>query len=254
MLHAISGIARFTLLEGWRTRLPWFVLALLGVIALTSEFGAALAITDSASYRTGVYAALARVGLVFVMVLFVVTSIVRELDSRLLDLSWSAPLPRVAWYGGRLAGFLLMAWVFALAAGAPLMLFADAARAGNWTLRFGAELSLLTAAALTAAVSLRQVTAAVTACGVFYILARAIDAIVLMSRGPLVDPGAITAQVLAQAIEGIALLLPALDRYAGAGVLLGDSGFAAAPILVEAVIYILLLAAVGLVDIYRHDG
>ncbi len=97
MFKSLVSIARFTVIEAVRTRLLWMAAGLLLAVALTAEFAAALALTDSQGYRLGVYAALSRLSLVFVVALFVSTSVVRELQDRLLDLTLSRPVPRVSW-------------------------------------------------------------------------------------------------------------------------------------------------------------
>jgi len=47
----------------------------------------------------------------------------------------------------------------------------------------------------------------------FYVLARAITAIRLLSSNPIADAGALSHQVMARLIEALALLMPALDSW-----------------------------------------
>lgn len=254
MPAAALTVARFTLLESRRSRVWLIAVGAVVACALAAEFGAALAITDSASYRSGLTAASARVVMVLVAVLFVATSVVREQDDRLLDLVLSRPLSRASWYCGRLLGFAVFALGLAALAAAPLAWSAGPAAALTWAVCFAAELEIMVAATLACVVTLRQVTPAVVAAAAFYVLARAIDAMVLLSRGPTVDAEAPGAALVAGAVEALAVLLPSLDRFGHSGWL--DPGVAAglAPVLGEAAIYVVLLLAVGLFDCYRHDG
>ena len=255
MHKLVLAIARFTLLEATRTRLPWVVL---GVIALglgLAEFAASLALTDSAAYRADGYAAWTRLALVAVIALHVATSVAREFEARLLDLTLSRPLSRLHWYLGRLLGFGVTAAVVAAGAALPLALTSAPLAASLWGLSLAAELGLVAAATLAASVALGQVTPAVLAVAGFYLLSRAMSAIVLMSNGPLVDATAWSTWWMAHTVRTLALLLPALDRFTMSAWLY-DAGAAAASlpaIGAQTVIYSVLLVAVGLFDFVRRD-
>lgn len=254
MSRALLSIAHFTLLEGRRSRLPWIALGLIGCIFVAAEFSAGLAITDSSSFRIGVYAALVRAGLVVLLVLFVATCVVRELSDRMLELTLARPVPRASWYLGRLGGFWAIALVLAAFAAVPLLAMVEYTRVLAWTAALAAELALLGAVCLTATVTLRQVVPAVLVSGAFYVLARAIDAIVLMSQSPAVVPDAWSTQVISELVALIALLLPPLDRVAATSWLLGASDLPlAGSLAAELLIFGTLVIAVGLFDLYRVD-
>jgi ABC-type transport system involved in multi-copper enzyme maturation permease subunit len=254
MAHVATSIARFTLIEGFRARLPLLVIGLLAVVVLTAEFASGLALTDSQSYRTGVYAALSRMLLVFVVMLFVATSVVREFQDRALDLCLSHPVSRASWYCGRLLGFSVLALSFALLASLPLTFMAAPAQAAAWGISLAAELALITCATLAAVVTLRQVTAAVLATSAFYSLGLCISAIVLMSRGPTVDHAAWSSQVIANGLDLLALAVPRLDQFTRTAWLEVDAAAVnLGPILAQSVVYALLLIAIGLFDVYRSN-
>lgn len=255
-LKIVTAIARFTLLEAWRTRLPWIVLTVLALGLGLAEFAAGLALTDSASYRTGFYATWSRLALVLIVTLSVATSIAREFSERLIDLTLSRPVARSHWYLGRLLGVASTAILFALIAALPLTLTSSPLAALAWGVSLAAELVLVAAATLTCAVALAQVTPVVLAVAAFYLLSRSISAIVLMSHGPLVAPMAWSSKVIAEIVGILELLLPRLDRYTQASWLHDStSALAALPALgVQTLIYVLLLAAVGLFDFSRRDA
>lgn len=255
MLTPLLSIARFTVLEAWRARLMWMTLGVVLGVAGVAEFSATLALTDSASYRIGTYAALVRFALVFIAALFVATSVVRELQDRLLDLTLSRPVPRAAWFLGRLLGFGTAVLLMAVIAGAPLFLLAPAAGAAAWTASLAGELLLVTAACLTCVVTLGHVTLALTAVAAFYLLSRAMGAIVLMSTGPTVDPGAWSSVFIEHGVATIALVLPALGDFARTGWLLSEGpGLQDVyGIVLQTMIYAALLTAAGLFDFYRRE-
>lgn len=255
MLKVVIAVARFTVLEAARTRVPWIVLGVIvGGLAL-AEIAAGLALTDSHAYRLAGYAAWTRLVLVATVTLLVATSVAREFEAGLLDLSLSRPLSRPQWYLGRLCGFAAIACAIALAAAAPLWLTAAPAAALGWGLSLAAELVLVAAASLCASVALGQLTASVLAVAAFYLLSRSMAAIVLMSHGPLLDATAGSTAAIAQAVAAIALVLPPLDRFTVTAWLQDSSTPVAglAAIAVHTALYVLLLTAVGLFDFARRD-
>ncbi|MEQ8230470.1 MAG: ABC transporter permease [Gammaproteobacteria bacterium] len=253
-MNAVAAIAGFTLLEARRTR-AW--LGALVVVALSmalAELAAALALTESASYRSGIYAALVRLACVLVTMLFVAQSVARELADRLIDLTLGRAVARTEWYCGRLGGCAAAAVLLALLATLPLIAGAPVARALAWGGSLAMELVLVAAVCLTCTVTLRQVTLAVTATSAFYLLARAIDAMVLMSQGPTADLAQWSGRAVAAAVALVALVLPSLDRYARAD-WLHDAASAPAlgPLAIECAVFVLLVAAIGLVDFHRAE-
>ena len=254
-LHPVVVVARFTLLEAARTRLPWTALLVIMSGVIMAECAAGLALTDSQSYRIELYAVWTRVALVFCAALFVATSVVRELADRAIDLTLSRPLSRAAWFIGRLAGHSAALAVVALVAALPLAFTSAPLAALAWGLSLAAELGLVAAATLSCAVALSQVTATVLAVAAFYLLSRVMGAIVLMSTGPAVDAEAWSSLLIAQLVHWLALLLPALDDYTRTTWLAdGSLALAALPaIVVQTAIYAVLLVAVGLFDFTRRE-
>ncbi|MGE0485217.1 MAG: ABC transporter permease [Gammaproteobacteria bacterium] len=254
MNSALLAVARFTLLEGRRGHLPALLFALLGAAAVLATFAASLAITDSLAYRVVLYAGVVRFGLVLLVTLFVAASVAREFEDRMLDLTLSRPVSRAAWYGGRLAGFATLAVLGTVLAALPLCLGAPPMRVLAWGTTLAAELVLVAAVSLACAVTLRQVTAVVAVTLAFYLLARAIDALVLMSHGPTVDPASWITLVVASGVEGLALVIPPLGRFADSGWLMADAPPPAlAGLGFETACFLALVVAVGLFDLYRAN-
>lgn len=251
----VREVARFTLLEALRTRLPWLALAVVLLGALLAELAAGLALSDARGYRLEVYAAWTRLALVACVCLAVATSVAREFGARGIDLLLSRPVSRGAWFAGRLLGHGTAAVLVALAASLPLYLDAAPAGALAWGLSLALELAVVAAASLTCAVALHQLTAAALTVGGFYLLARAIDAMQLMSSGPALEPGAWSSVVIARGVALLALLLPPLERYTRSAWLFDGVGALAAlpPLVLQGLAYLALLAAVGWFDFARRE-
>ena len=94
MLRQASTIAYYTLLEALRNRLMW-LLGLVLVIGIgLSGFLSDLAVTEQKETQVALLAAFLRFTAVFLMVIFVVTSLVREANDKGLELVLALPLPR----------------------------------------------------------------------------------------------------------------------------------------------------------------
>jgi uncharacterized membrane protein len=85
MKSRAATIARYTLLEALRTRLPAFSLVVLALLVAAGFFVEQIAIIEGARFRTGFYAAAARWATVFIVALHVIAAVARELDDKVLD-------------------------------------------------------------------------------------------------------------------------------------------------------------------------
>src|SRR5690606_21570001 len=85
LAHA-STIARFTLLEALRTRLPWIWAAVLAVFGAASLFINQIAITESARLQWSFYASGLRLAAVLTLAAYITSSMVRELGEKGMEM------------------------------------------------------------------------------------------------------------------------------------------------------------------------
>ena len=191
MLRHILPIARYTLLEALRNRLLWLALILVAAGLAFTQFLQQVAITESNQIQAALLAAVLRIGAVFMLAGFVVTSMVREFNDKVMELILSRPLRRSSYFFGKLAGYAAVALALALIASLPLALFAPPARVALWGLSLACELLIVTAFALFCVFSLTQVMSALAAVAGFYLLSRSISALQIMAANPLIgsQPG-----------------------------------------------------------------
>ncbi len=251
--NAPLTIARYTVLEAVHNRFG--VLLALVVLCgfLGAQFVGALAITESRQVQVALLGAFLRLSLVFVVGLFVITSVAREFNDKIVELMFSLPLPRAGYYLGKLLGYGTVAVLAAVPALLLTLLLTEPAGALLWGLSLMLELLLCVAVALLFSFAFTQVTLAFTLFSGFYLLSRAIEAIRLMAEHP-VSPGP-GHQWIAGLVEAIAFLLPDLDRF-GRGDWLTYPGFfwtdlASAGI--QTFLYLGLLTGVALFDLYRRN-
>jgi ABC-type transport system involved in multi-copper enzyme maturation permease subunit len=271
-MSKVLAIARFTLLEALRTRLPWLTLAVLGGLLLASLLVQQLAITETQRLQTGFLAAGARLGAVFVLTLHVAGSMAREFNDKGVDLLLSLDLPRSGYYLGKLAGFIgiavTMAALTTVVLALPGLAAGALARAGLalapaapsvalplWGVSLACELTLIATLTLFCVITFAQIMPAVSFVAAFYLLGRSIAAIQLMSGSQLLAPEAWSTQVAGWLVNLLALLLPDLSRFTGTAWLLDGAGGGAALAYVagQTLIYGALLAAAGLFDLYRKS-
>ena len=255
MTHQIATIARYTLLEAVRTRLPHVTAAVVVLLAVASAFIGALAITEAGRMQLGVYAATVRVAAVFIAAMHVLGSMTREFNDKGLDMALALDLPRSHYMLGKLAGFLLAGIAIAALAATPLAVIAPAELALKWGLSLGLEIGIVMALALFCTVTFRQPLAAASFVVAFYLLARTLTAIRLMSAHPVVgvdSPVHHASQLLA---EGLALVIPALDGWTRTAWLVSEppAWSALAALLGQSLLYIALLAAAAMFDFYRRN-
>ena len=255
MLRHILPIARYTLLEALRNRLLMLALILVAAGLAFTQFLQQVAITESNQIQAALLAAVLRFGAVFMLASFVVTSMVREFNDKVMELVLSRPLPRSSYFLGKLAGYAAVALALALIASLPLALFAPAPRVALWGLSLACELVLVTAFALFCVLTLTQVVSALAAVAGFYLLARSISALQIMAANPLSDSISLGQKTVDFVIDAIAFLLPGLDRMTQAGWLIYGAPAAAeiAQLLAQTAAYALLLCGAALFDLQRKN-
>mgnify|MGYP006281400509 CR=1 FL=1 len=252
----IGTIARYSLREALQNRLLALLLALLLAAFLLAEFLGSVALTEHAAIRAAFAAALLRLGAVLVMALFVVTSVLRAEQERTLELTLALQHPRSHYVLGKLAAFGVIAAVLAAASGALVLLYAQSPAASlRWGVSLACELWLVAALGLLLAFSLRQPVVALAALGAVYLLARSLDALLLIVEQPVLVRDGAGSLLVDAFLAGLAWLLPSLHRFTDAGwVAHGLGGWAdVALVLAQTAVYLPLLAAAAAVDLYRRE-
>lgn len=251
----IATIARYTLLEALRTRLPVLVVATLAALLAASFFVEALAITEGARFQAAFYAAGARLACVFIGAMVVLVSVTREFDDKGLDVLLALDLPRSHYVLGKLAGFLGVAVLIALAAAVPLSVSAPLSALLQWMVSLALELAIVVALALFCVITFGQLTPAASFVLAFYLLGRSITAIRLMSAQPLSGTDTLSHQVIQFVVETLALVIPALDAWTRTAWLVNEPAPWSTVLLLAALsaLYVTLLAGATMFDFYRKN-
>jgi ABC-type transport system involved in multi-copper enzyme maturation permease subunit len=251
----VTSLARFTLLEAVRNRLLWLVAATIVIAFGLAQFLSQVAITETREIQAALLAAFLRIAAAFVVVTFVITSTVREFNDKVTELLLSLPARRASYFLGKFAGYALVSAVLALLCALPLALFAHPGGVAAWAVSLVCELLILTAVSLFCVLSLTQVVPAFAAVAGFYLLSRSMAAMQLIASGALQDPTTID-RVINAIVKLIALALPALDRMTQTTWLLENSAPSAATLgalLGQSAVYVVLIGAAALFDLYRKN-
>lgn len=253
--RAVFSIARYTALEALRTRYGWLLLMALLACLGVALFSGQIAITESRQIQAVLAAALLRLAMVFLLAIFVITSVQREFSDKTIELAFSLPLPRAAYYLGKLAAYSLVAILSVLPACLLMMFLSPVAPALYWSLSLMLELLIVCAASLVFATGLSQPTSAISALLAFYLAGRSIAAFQLIAHGPLARHDELSQRAFSTLIDGLAYLLPDLDRFSRSDWLVyGHGGWEQIGVQAgQALIYLLLLSAVALFDLYRKN-
>lgn len=247
-------IARYTFLEAIRNRL--FLLAIIGLLCLfgIAEFAGELAITETHQLQSALAAGVTRWFLVITCVLFVITSMVREANDKGLELILSLPVSRTSYYFGKYCGFLLLVFVITALSAPLLLLYAPADALIVWLLSLICELSIVIAVSMLCQFTFSNITVAFVATLAFYLLSRTITAIQLLSTSPILESENFSQQFLNGLVNAIAWVLPDLDAFTRSDWLLygmHDNKFIF--VVGQTFVYLLLLFAAGLFDLYRKE-
>ena len=255
MNSRIGTIARYTLLEALRTRLPALVLTALLALLAASFFIEAISVTEGARVQTGFYAAGARLAGVFIVGIYVLVSITREFNDKGLDVMLALDLPRAHYILGKLAGFVAIAALVAIAMSLPLAWLSAPAAALQWLASLGLELAIVAALALFCIVTFNQLTPAASFVLAFYLLARALTAIRLMGANPLAGADTFSHQVMQFAIEAVAHVMPALDAWTQTAWLVNERApwGALLQLAGQSALYVALLTAATMFDFHRKN-
>jgi ABC-type transport system involved in multi-copper enzyme maturation permease subunit len=253
MLRFALPIARYTLLEAMRNRLMWLLLVALAAALAAAAFLGQVSITEANRIQASVIAAGMRFFAVFLVAAFVVTGIVRELNDKVLEFLLAKPMPRASYLLGKLLGFAGLAAVVAAVASLPLWLFGVPAGVAVWTLSLFLELMIVAGAALFCVLTLNQVVTALAAVLGFYLLARSMAAVQIISGAAA--SATWSDRATGWVVAGIAAVLPAFDRMTDAAWILdGPSGAAlGTTVVAQALAYVVLLGAAALFDLYRQN-
>jgi Cu-processing system permease protein len=255
MFSKIFTISKFTTIESLRNRLLWLSLLVASISFGLVEFIGDLAITEHRVTQVAILAAYLRLSAVVIVTLFVVSSTVRELQDKTLEMILAMPIHRSSYYLGKLFGFVQVALIIAAIFSCLVLLYAEPFQVMIWGLSLFLELVLVVALGLVMLFTFNQIPAALTAVFVFYAAARTATSIYLMSKYPIISHTTIAQKFIDGFVEILTWLLPDLHRFTQTDWLAYNTAdwSLLVPVMIQTLIYLLLLSAIALFDFYRKN-
>jgi ABC-type transport system involved in multi-copper enzyme maturation permease subunit len=250
----VITLARITVLEALRERLLWLAAVLVLAGALLAQFLNQVAITESREIQTAVLAALLRVSAAFIVAIVVISGMAREANDKVIELLISFPVARSRYLLGKLAGYAAVAGLLAVLFAAPVAFYARSAAVFAWAASLACELLIVAAVSVFCVLTLARTLSALGAVAGFYLLARSISAIQAIAQAAP-GPGSFADRAVARLVDVVAWTLPALDRMTDTAWLLqGAPGAGAlAALAAQAGLYVVLVGAAALFDLYRKN-
>ncbi len=254
-IQQIRTLSVSALYEAYSGKMPVAAAVVLALGFTLALFLGDVAITETAQVQQALLAGFLRVGLVFVLAIFVINSCVREMQERSLLLLLSLPLSRTVLFFGKFSAYSLIAAAIVIFACLELWIFASFQHIIVWGVTLWLESILVVAFALVCALSFGQVPLAISAVVCFYLLSRSINAVQLIAHNPLIQSDSVGQTVLIHIADAMTYLLPNLDRFARAEYLLYGVGpdVQISTMLSHGLVYVALLVSVALFDLYRKN-
>ena len=255
MFAQVLTISRFTIIESLRNRLLLLSFLVIGISFALVEFIGDLAITEHRVTQVAILAAFLRISAVVMVTLFVVSSTVRELQDKTLEMILAMPIRRGNYYLGKLLGYIYIALLVSIIFAVLLLVYADAEQVLIWTISLFLELILVVALSLVMLFTFNQVPSALTAVFIIYGASRIVTSIFLMAKFPIIAHTSMAQKFMDSVIELMTWILPDLHRFtqtewltyntAEWGVLL--------PLFGQTMVYLIFLSFIALFDFYRKN-
>ncbi len=255
MFSQVLTISRFTIIEALRNRLILMSFLVVGISFALVEFIGELAITEHRATQVAILAAFLRMSAVVIIALFVVSSTVRELHDKTLEMILAMPIRRGSYYLGKLIGYLYLAVLLAVIFSVLLLLYADSEQVFIWMISLFLELTLVIALSLVMLFTFNQLPSALAGVFLIYGASRIVSSILLMSKYPIVAHTSTAQQFMDGFIELLTWLLPDMHRYTQTSWLTyntADSG-TLLPLFGQTVVYLVFLSFIALFDFYRKN-
>ena len=238
-----------------RNRLLWLSLLVVVISFGLVEFIGDLAITEHRVTQVAVLGAFLRLSAVIIVTMFVVSSTVRELQDKTLEMILAMPIHRSSYYLGKLTGFIHVSAIIATIFSTMLLLYASADQVLIWGISLFFELILVVALGLVMLFTFNQIPAAITGVFVIYAAARSATSIYLMSKYPIISHNTISQKFMDGFVELLTWLLPDLHRFTQTEWLAYSTGSFSLlmPVIGQSIIYLIFLSAIALFDFYRKN-
>lgn len=250
----ILTIAYYTVLEALRNRILWIALVFSVMGVGLAAFVGDVALVEHRAVEVSLLAASYRYCAALALMILVISTLVREFNDKCLELYLSMTISRGIYFAGKLCGFFAAGALLAAVFGGVLLLYADPVPTAFWALSLACELAITATVCVFCVMSFnQQIPASFAAALVFYLMCRAADGVVLISKSEIIlhTFGAEAMQFL---VKALAFALPSLGRFARTEWLAyGGGDYGMGLIALQTAVYVLLIGAAAMIDFSRKN-
>jgi ABC-type transport system involved in multi-copper enzyme maturation permease subunit len=247
-------LAQYTLTEALYSRFFITLLLIVGLSFGLSLFLEQIVLFEKASTQLVLIAAFLRLSAIYLIGLFVVSSMSQEFNQQTIYLFMALPLARSTYIMGKLLGFSVLALAICGLFTLLLLAYIDSIQLVLWLISLYCELLLIVSLAMFFSLSFHHTLPALSALIGFYLLARSIYAIQLMSYH-FQNSSQWLEWSLYHISQFVALLLPDLSRFTRSEWLIYQTGHwdVLLELILQTAIYLLLIISAMLFDFYRKN-
>ena len=244
----------YTLREMANNRLFYITLIFAAAGLGMASFLAEVAVTEYERVQIGLLAAAYRFCAVFVLMIFVVSTVVREFNDKCMELYLSMPITRALYFVGKTAGFITCAVVIAAIFSATMLIYSDFSDVLLWFVTLSLELVLVALFAFFAALTFNQhVTPGLFITFFFYLLARLSDTIVRISESAYLDD-TLGNKLIDFVLLCLYYVLPSLEKFARTDWLMYGADYSGLGLVaLQTAIYGTMIGAMGMFDLRRKN-
>ena len=217
MKNSTITIAKFTIIEAFRNKNMLFLIIGLAVLFGIAEFLSELMITENKNMLISWLTFSARLFLVVLLSLFILTSLSREFDDKIMLHIFSHSIQRYSYYMGKLIAFSILALFSVVCLALLLLIYVPFHSVLFWSVSFYFELLILIALSLLFFMTFKQTVISFVSIMAFYILARNMATIQLISDSPIIETNSLSNYFIKWIIDVIDYVLPALYDFSQGG-------------------------------------
>ena len=253
IFRGVFTIADYAWREAIRSRALHIVIVLAVVGVAAASFLGDVSVIETNRTEVLFLASFYRFCAAFAAIVLVVSTIAREFNDKCLELFLSLPLSRLSYFSGKLLGFFLTGATMVLLYGLALLLYAEPTAVLFWSISLVCELMIVITFSLFCVLTFnQQVPASVITAFFFYLLSRASDDIILLSKSELLlhTTGS---QYVQTVVEWLTTVLPRLGRFTNSEWLAYGDVPSFYTIFIQTGIYVVLISAASLFDFTRKN-
>ncbi len=255
MKNSSFAIAKYTVIESVRNKNLLFLIIGLLLLLGIAEFISEIAITESKEIATAWISFSSRILLVVVLSLFILTSLTREFDDKVMLHIFSHAIKRHTYYTGKLVGYALIGLIAVVILAICLALYIPLKLVIYWCLSFYCELLIVIALSLLFFFTFKQTVISFVSIMSFYILSRNMEIIQLISDSPIIETNTLSYKFINWTLDIIDTVIPSLYDFAQTSWLIYGS-FNLNDIflnMLQCIIYVAFISFVALFDLYRME-